>query len=359
MSDLFDRLVGQDRLAQRLRSLARQPVHAYLFVGPPGAGVGDALALFAAALQCPDAGCGRCESCRAALEGVDPDITVIERAGLAWRVSEIREAERVGRRRPLGRGRQVVIMEDIELTATGPSPCAAALLKTLEEPPERTVFLLGASELVPGLATVASRCVEVRVEALARAALEELLVREGASPTAAATAAAASGGNLARARVLVRDPALEDRLRAWRELPGRLDGTPARCAELVAEIGASLEEAAAPLAELQRSEAARRESEARELGLRATARRELEAQAKREQRRFRTEELRFGLATLSALYRERLHEGLAESAGRRAGRRAEGAVAALEAIAEAHRRLGGNVDEALVLTDLLLALSAA
>jgi DNA polymerase-3 subunit delta' len=360
VADVFDLLIGQARAAEALRRHARHPVQAYLIVGPPGSGTSDALRVFAAALQCPRQGCGNCESCRAVLEGVDLDVTWVERAGLAWRVGEVREAERVGRRRPLGPGRQVVVLEDVELTTTGEAPCATALLKSLEEPPPRTVYLLSATELSPALDTIVSRCVEVRLDALAPAALEALLAREGATPERAAAAAAAAGGNLGRARVLVGDTGLESRLAAWRTLPERLDGTGARASDLVAEVVAALDEALAPLARLQEADLARRDAEARELGQRtATSRRELEAQAKREQRRFRTEELRFGLAALSAVYRERFHEGLAESSGKRASRRAESSLAALAAIDEAHRRLGANVDETLLLTDLLLALSAA
>ena len=361
MGDVFDRLVGQDRAAAALRQHARHPVHAYLLSGPVGAGLHDAALAFAAALECPAHGCGHCEACRRVLEGVDANVTFVERAGLAWRVGEIREAERVGRRRPLGEGYQVVVIEQVELTVTGAAPSGAALLKSLEEPPARTVFVLTAEVVTPALDTLASRCVEVRLHALDAASLETVLTREGATPDEARAAAGAAAGNLVRARVLVRDPDLAARLAVWRSVPERLDGTPATATALVGEIAAALERATAPLARLQDEELAARQADAREMGQRTLAnRRDLDAQFKREQRRFRTDDLRFGLSALSAVYRERMVSALEGGAleGRRAPARVGACAAALEAIAETNRRLAQNIDEALVLSDLLLTLSS-
>ncbi|MGA7834067.1 MAG: hypothetical protein WCA31_02550, partial [Acidimicrobiales bacterium] len=135
MTDVFTRLVGQDRAAAAMRQYATNPVHAYLFTGPAGASVRDSLITFSAALQCPRHGCGECDICRLALAEQDADVYFAERSGVSWRMEEIREAERVARRRPLGEGYQIVVIEDVELTTTGASPSAPALLKSLEEPP--------------------------------------------------------------------------------------------------------------------------------------------------------------------------------------------------------------------------------
>ena len=70
---------------------------------------------------------------------------------------------RIGRRRPLGSGYQIVVLEDVELTTTGTSPSAAALLKSLRETPARTIFLLSAEDVPPALDTVASRCGRIEV----------------------------------------------------------------------------------------------------------------------------------------------------------------------------------------------------
>jgi DNA polymerase-3 subunit delta' len=360
MSDVFDRLIGQERAVAAMRQYARHPVHAYLFSGPGGSSLHDAVLTFAAALQCPRHGCGACEVCRLVLEEGDPDVHVAERSGVAWRMEEIREAERVARRRPLGEGYQIVVLEDIELTTTGASPSAPALLKSLEEPPPRTIFLLSAEELPPELDTIVSRALEIRLRALSDDDVAAILSSEGAHPDAARAAAAAAHGNLRRARVLVRDDGLIARVERWRSVPSRLTGTPAASAALASEIASALDDAVAPLQELQREELARRTAEARELGLRAGGRRDAEAQSKREQRRFRLDELRFGLSALTGVYRERLVEDVAASAEGdvRSEHRVATSLRALDAVADATRRLSTNVDETLLLHDLMFSLMA-
>jgi DNA polymerase-3 subunit delta' len=104
VSDVFDRLVGQDRAVAAMRQYARHPVHAYLFSGPAGSSLHDTVVAFAAALQCREHGCAACETCRLVLGEKDADVHFAVRAGLSWRIDELREADRVSRRHPLGRG---------------------------------------------------------------------------------------------------------------------------------------------------------------------------------------------------------------------------------------------------------------
>jgi len=364
VSDVFDALVGQDRAVAALRQHARSPVHAYLFSGPVGSNVGDAVVAFAAALQCGDHGCGRCEVCRKVLAGIDPDVHVAERSGVSWRVDDLREIDRVSRRRPLGPGYQIMIVNDIELTVSGAAPSAPALLKSLEEPPTRTIFLLTAEELPESLDTIVSRCVEIRFQAMSESQLEEVLRRDGAAPEVAATAARSAQGNLSRARVLVRDPGLSERLDAWRSVPDRLRGTASGATNLAAELSGAIDAAMAPLEALHAEELARRTREAKEVGLRSIGnRKDLEAQFKREERRFRLDELRFGLSVLSAAYRDRMVAALVEldaageSSEGRGAYRVASSVAALDILVEANRRLTTNIDENLLLADLMLSLS--
>ncbi|MCU1362869.1 MAG: hypothetical protein JWM55_697 [Acidimicrobiaceae bacterium] len=360
MTDVFDRLVGQDRVVASLRHYAAAPVHAYLFSGPAGTSARDALLCFAAALQCPRDGCGECEICRVVLSEQDPDVHVAERSGTSWRIEEIREAERVSRRRPLGAGYQIVVIEDVELTTTGASMSAPALLKSLEEPPPRTIFLLSAGEVPEALDTIISRCVDVKLRALSDIDLRTILESEGASERVARDAAAAANGNLRRARVLVRDSQLVTRMSSWRSVPERLTGTPAASSRVAKEIAESLNEAIAPLQLLQDEEMARRTSEAREMGLRSVGnRRDVEAQFKREQRRFRLDELRFGFSALTGVYREQLLENLEASAegDTRSDRRVSSSLRAIDVLAEANERLATNVDETLLLHDLMLSLN--
>src|ERR1035441_8959795 len=215
MTDVFDALVGQELAVAAMRQYVKAPVHAYLLSGPVGSSLHDTALTFAAALQCPLNGCGTCETCRLVLSEGDADVSFAERAGLSWRIDELREADRVSRRRPLGPGYQIVVLEDIELTTTGAALSAAALLKSLEEPPTRTIFLLTAHDVPPALDTVVSRCLHVKLKGLSEGELEEILRTEGANEETARSAALAASGNLQRARVLVPDPALAQRLAQW------------------------------------------------------------------------------------------------------------------------------------------------
>lgn len=359
MGDVFDALVGQDRAAASMRHHVLNPVHAYLFTGPVGSSLHDAVIAFAAALQCPERGCGHCEACRLVLEGKDTDVYFAERAGVSWRVDDLREADRVSRRRPLGAGYQIVVIEEVDLTTTGASPSASALLKSLEEPPSRSIFLLTAEVVPEALDTIESRCVEVKLKGLGEDDLEAILRREGADVDSARMAAIAASGNLRRARVLVRDAALGERIATWRAVPERLTGTPAASAALAGEISASLDRAIAPLQLLQEEELEHRLQDAREMGQRSLAnRKDLEAQFKREQRRFRIDELRFGLTALTNVYRERLTESL-EGVGQgdsRSEYRVGASLRAIDVIVMTNKRLASNIDETLLLNDLMLSL---
>ena len=359
MSDVFDALVGQGPAAAAMRAHVRSPVHAYLFTGPPGSSVHDALVAFAAGLQCPEHGCGKCEACRLVLEGKDTDVYFAERAGVSWRVDDLREADRVSRRRPLSSGYQIVVIEDVELTTTGASPSAAALLKSLEEPPSRTVFLLSAEELPESLETIESRCVKIQLRGVDEDDLVAMLTREGHDGPRARLAAIAANGNVRRARILVRDEGLGPRIAVWRAVPERLSGTAAASAALASEIAASLDQAMAPLAHLQEDELELRSRDAKEMGQRTLAnRKELEAQFKREQRKFRIDELRFGLSALTEVYRERLHQSLEslQEGDTRSEYRVGTSLAAIDLLAQTNERLSSNIDETLLLNDLMLSL---
>src|ERR1019366_4769081 len=120
---------------------------------------------------------------------------------------------------------------------------------------------LTTEESTSELETIASRCVEVALRSLNEDDLVEILDAEGVDPVTARAAAAAANGNLRRARVLVRDTDLSARaarVARWRTVPDRLNGTPARASEVVAEIVDALERAVAPLAAVQSEELIRR-----------------------------------------------------------------------------------------------------
>ena len=171
---VWDALVGQDEAVAVLRKAAAAAraiasgedvptgamTHAWLFTGPPGSGRSVAARALAAALQCerPDnLGCGECSACHTVLSRSHPDVRSVVPDGLSISVAEMRAVVATAARRPaLGRW-QVVVIEDADRLTEAASD---ALLKVLEEPPARTVFLLCAPSTHPDdvTVTIQSRC---------------------------------------------------------------------------------------------------------------------------------------------------------------------------------------------------------
>ena len=243
--ELYGQVVGQDKAISALEAAAVRPVHAYMFVGPPGTGKSAAAVGFAAALLCPNVpgGDGTCETCRRVLADVHPDVITVERVGPAISIDTAREVTLLAATSPLEGSRKVLILNDFHLVqAAGP-----ALLKTIEEPPESTVFVVLAEFVPPELVTIASRCVRVNFDALRPEQVAATLMADGIEPQRAAELAEASGGRLDRARLLASDRGFEDRRRAWQSVPGRLDGTGATAAELADELLGLLESSVEPL----------------------------------------------------------------------------------------------------------------
>jgi DNA polymerase-3 subunit delta' len=355
--DVFERLVGQEKAVATLRAHLAHPVHAFLFHGPAGANVHDAMVSFAAALQCPVGGCGSCDVCRRVLTGAEADVIEAQREGVSWLIDDVHEIERVARRRPLSCPYVVVLIDEVELTVGPGNPSAAALLKTLEEPPSRTIFLLGVNDLSDELATIESRCVTIPVAALSAADIGEILQREEVDPEVATVSADASGGDLERARLLARDPGVASRQALWRSVPERLDGTASGAMRLVDEIHAAIDDALQPLQERQAAEERRRSEETAGSRRRSgPPRADVERRHRREVRRARIDELRFGLVTLTQVYRQRVGDAVFSPPDPRVDQRMEISMAALEVVELAYRRTSTTLDEVLLLSDLFLQL---
>lgn len=183
--------------------------HAWLFTGPPGSGRSVAATAFAAALQCHDPeviGCGQCRACTTVMAQTHADVRHIVPQGLSLGVDAIREIVQVASRRP-GTGRwQIVVVEDADRLTEA---AANALLKVVEEPPSRTVFLLCAPSVDPEdiSVTLRSRCRHVALTTPSVAHIERVLIgRDGIDAEAARWAAAVCGGHIGRARRLATDP---------------------------------------------------------------------------------------------------------------------------------------------------------
>lgn len=343
--ELFADVMGQEAAVADLRAAARSPVHAYLLVGPPGVGKWPAARAFAAGLVCAFGGCGKCRDCTLAVAGTHPDVLMIERTGAYISMDEAREVARLAGMTPVEGRRRVIVLTDFHLV----HQAAPALLKTIEEPPPTTVFVILADQLVPELVTIASRCVTIEFRALSPPRLADILVAEGVEPAAAARAAQAAGGRLDRARLLVADTGLDARQASWQAVPRRLDGTGATVAILAADLLELVDSLGGPLRDRQAQELHALAESAKARGERGVpARAAIEARHRREQRRLGVDELRAGLAALSRAYAERL-DPVSPSAD---------VVRAIAAIDQAGRDLDRNPTEALLLQSLFLRLSS-
>jgi DNA polymerase III subunit delta' len=358
VASLFAGVVGQPDAVRTLRVAARRPVHAYLVVGPPGLGQRALLRGFAAALLCPDGGCGRCDVCRRALSAVHPDLVEVERAGAFVTVGDAQRVVRLAQRRPLEAHRQVIAVFDVHLARLA----APVLLKTLEEPAGPTVFVLFADAVPAELATVASRCVRVDLRPVPRAELRAWLEGRGVADDLAVELVEAAGGSVERAALLGDDPGLLARRDLWRSVPTRLDGTGAAAASLAGELLASAEDAVEPLRARHRAEMEALAEAAEQRGERGvTGRKDIEDRHNREERRFRTDELRAGFAVLAAAYRDRLAAAAASvDAGRsgRANERVAELAGAITVVERSSAELVRNPNETLLLEAMLVRLSA-
>jgi DNA polymerase-3 subunit delta' len=130
VSELWARVVGQDRVVAALRAAAIQPGDAYLFDGPPGTGKEEAARVFAAAILCPDQ-CGTCATCGRVLRGIHPDVVVLEPEGYTYPIEAIRDAVAQASLSPMEGARRVMVVEEADRIV---ERSQNALLKALEEP---------------------------------------------------------------------------------------------------------------------------------------------------------------------------------------------------------------------------------
>ncbi|MGC0338952.1 DNA polymerase III subunit delta' [Streptomyces sp. SLBN-8D4] len=245
---VWDDLVGQERVSEQLAAAARDAdalvtavataapppeatkmTHAWLFTGPPGAGRNQAARAFAAALQCvsPDRalggapGCGFCDGCHTALIGTHADVSSVAAVGSQILADDMRDTVRKSFTSPANGRWQIILVEDAERLN---EKSANAVLKAVEEPAPRTVWMLCAPSIEDVLPTIRSRCRHLNLSTPSVEAVADMLVRrEGVEPAAAMAAARATQGHVDRARRLATDPAARERRAAVLKLPLRID----------------------------------------------------------------------------------------------------------------------------------------
>ncbi|MFJ4242613.1 DNA polymerase III subunit delta' [Streptomyces iakyrus] len=398
---VWDDLVGQERVSEQLAAAARDAdalvtaatagtpppeaskmTHAWLFTGPPGAGRNQAARAFAAALQCvsPDRalggspGCGFCDGCHTALIGTHADVTTVAAVGTQILADDMRDTVRKSFTSPANGRWQVILVEDAERLN---EKSANAVLKAVEEPAPRTVWLLCAPSIEDVLPTIRSRCRHLNLSTPRVDAVADMLVRrEGIEPDVAAAAARATQGHVDRARRLATDPAARARRAAVLRLPLRVE-----------DIGGALKaaqelvDAAAEDAKQLAEETDSKETEELKAALgaaqggrmpRGTAgvMKDLEDKQKRRRTRTQRDSLDLALTDLTAFYRDVLALQLgsrvaianadAEDALERLARGSspESTLRRIEAIAACRDALDRNVAPLLAVEAMTMALRA-
>jgi DNA polymerase-3 subunit delta' len=210
MSSVFDDLIDQEAVVATLKDAVgaskdstnntQGMTHSWLFTGPPGSGRSNAAISFAAALLCEKGGCGVCTNCLTVKDGSHADIELVRTEGLSIKVDEVRELiTRTSWSPSVGNYRVVVIEDADRLTDSA----ANALLKVIEEPGARTVWLLCAPTLTDVLPTIRSRCRHLILRTPSVEAVAKLLIeRDGIDPELAEFASSVTQGHIGRARYL-------------------------------------------------------------------------------------------------------------------------------------------------------------
>jgi len=226
MTSVFDDLVGQEHIleilqgavaASRTGEESQEMTHAWVFTGPPGSGRSSAAVAFAQALICPNNGCGTCNDCNSAKTHGHPDVEIIRTEGLSIKVEEVRELlTRVAWAPSMG-GWRVVVMEDADRL---PESAANALLKAIEEPGTRTVWLLCAPTLHDVLPTIRSRCRHLQLRTPSLEAVTKVLInRDHIAPGMADFAARVSQGHIGRAKYLATNESVRSNRKTIMQLP--------------------------------------------------------------------------------------------------------------------------------------------
>ena len=282
--------------------------HAWLFTGPPGSGRSNTALAFAAALLCPDSGCNNCINCTTALRGTHVDVELIRTEGLSIKIEEVRELITRSSWTPSVAQYRVVIIEDADrLTESA----ANALLKAIEEPGLRTVWLLCAPTLSDVLPTIRSRTRNLSLRTPSIAAVIKLLESESVPHQIAALSARASQGHIGRARYLANNPEARTRRTDILKLPLTITDIASafKCAALL--VDAAKREAEADAEKRNDSETSALKEAWGQQGSRviqggAKAVKELEKEQKSRQTRMVRDYLDRALLDIATFYRDTL-----------------------------------------------------
>jgi DNA polymerase-3 subunit delta' len=369
-------VIGQESAIEVLRRAVVEPAamtHAWLVTGPPGSGRSVAARAFAAALQCPAGGCGECRECRTAMDGSHADVDVIATEGLSIKVEQARDLAALSAHRPSVGPWRVIVIEDADRLT---ERAADALLKALEEPAARTVWVLCAPSLEDVIVTIRSRSRHVRLRTPPPEAVAELLERrDGVEAPMAMYAARAAQSHVGLARRLARDEGARIRRREVTSLAGRIRGVGDAVGAAADLATIAEEESGAASAE---RDAAERQRLIEVLGADPAARTQpphvrsqlsaLERDQKARATRFARDVIDRSLLDLLSVYRDALvlHSGAPVALVNQdnaalvrqvaAGMSPEQVLLAMDAIGTARERIGANVPPLLALEAMAISL---
>jgi len=375
---VFGELAGQEFVVDQLRratEAGEAMTHAWLFTGPPGSGRSLAARAFAAALLCDRGGCGECPSCRQVAAGTHADLLLIRPEGLSYGVRQTRDLVLKAATAPVYGRWRIVLFEDADRAT---EQAANALLKAIEEPATRTVWLLCAPFADDLPTTIRSRCRLVTLVTPRTEAVAAVLEREGVAPERARVAALAAQGHIGRARRLATDSEAAGRRGEVLRVPDQLGSIGDALRAAAGLVRAADAEAAAVTQELDEPE---REALRRAFGEGSTGKgvatalrgaagalRDLEDRQKSRATRLKRDALDRALLDLAAYYRDVLavqvgatvelaNEPRAEQIRKLAGATGPAAtVRRLEAIMRCRQRLELNAAPLLAVEELTLAL---
>lgn len=372
---VFDELVGQESVIEQLRGAVSsgEPTHAWLFTGPPGSGRSNAARAFAAALNCQNGdGCGTCRSCRLVASDSHPAVSLVTTENVSYRIEDVRQLISTAYDRPQGARWRVIVIEDADRMT---ERATNVLLKSIEEPPPQTIWVLCAPSPADVLVTIRSRCRHVSLRIPPTAAVAELLVaRDGLNETQAAFAARVSQNHIGVARRLASSAEARQRREKVVSLPLRVRSA-SQAVLAAAELVAVAQDEAEAAAEVRLS--AEQSSLRRSLGLEVDEKvppklrgqfKRLEEESARRAKRSITDSLDRTLIDLTAVYRDVLSlklsagvelinehlradlEQLAEALS------PEQALGCLDALSTSRVRIAQNVPPQLAMEALMMAL---